>query len=73
MKRRLGGRSSRLKLLDSEAGDKPEVAEIDGQDRETEFQRSNTDQQVGEGDSHAMRLLLAVDLCPSNAVAWVYG
>jgi hypothetical protein len=57
------GRLPGLKLLDPEAGDEPEVAEIDGQDREAKLQRGDTDQQVGEGDGHALGLLLAVDLC----------
>jgi hypothetical protein len=47
---------------DSEAGDEAEVAEIDGQNREAEGERCSSDQQVCEGDSHALGLLLTVDL-----------
>jgi hypothetical protein len=57
------GRQPGLMLLDPEAGDEPEVAEIDGQDREAKLQRRDAEQQVGEGDGHALGLLLSVDLC----------
>src|SRR5580658_7168832 len=59
MRRRLPG----LKLLNPEAGDEPEVAEIDGQHREAKLQLRDADQQVDEGDGHALGLLLSVDLC----------
>jgi len=52
-----------LKLLDLEAGDQAEMAEIDGRYGVAMLQRSDPDQQVGEGDGHALGALLAVDLC----------
>jgi hypothetical protein len=47
---------------DFEAWDEAEVSEIDGQNREAEGERRSSDQQVCEGDSHALGLLLSVDL-----------
>ena len=49
------------------------MAEIDGQDREAKFQRRGADQQVAEGNGHALGLLLAVDLSGQQAVAFVSG
>lgn len=51
-----------LRLEDLKLWDEPEMSEIDGQDRESKFQRRGANQQVAEGDGHAMGLLLAVDL-----------
>lgn len=56
---------------DSEAGDEAEVAEIDGQNREAEAERCSSDQQVCEGDSHALGLLLTIDLSASIAASFV--
>jgi hypothetical protein len=45
-----------------QAGDEPEVADIDSQSGEAKLERSCTDKQVSEGDGYAPCLLLAVDL-----------
>ena len=68
---REGWGARELKLDDFEARDEAKVAEIGGQDREAEFQRRSSNQQVAEWDGHALGLLLAIDLSGHHAVALV--
>ena len=57
-----GGKGGAASSLDDvESGDVLEVAHVAGSDTEAELQRSGGDEQVLEGDAHALFGLLALD------------
>lgn len=56
-----------------EAGDKPEMPEIDGKNGEAKRERCGPDPQVSERNSHVLGPLLAVDLSGQHCALFRVG